>query len=82
MDDAESEQGVEGRGTNAETMDAELLQFEDRLRSRIIMVEADAEFWEHVASDLQSLEACMDAAQVQRFEISVDGLLSRLGLPA
>jgi hypothetical protein len=63
-------------------LDRPLAEFEHCLHAHIAEAGDDQRFWHQVAHDLHRMEAGMDAVQVGRFEIAVDGLLSRLGLPA
>lgn len=79
---ADDGQGIEeeDRAPSGDTMGLALYEFENRLRRHLSLVEEDAHFWKQVAHDLHALETHMDAAQVQRFEIWVDHILSMLGL--
>lgn len=59
-----------------------LAAFEHFLLTHCSVTQSDEELWRCVARGVARLERDMDASQVERFEIAIDFILSRRGLPS
>lgn len=58
-----------------------IAEFEHFLLTHCSITQSEDELWRCVARGIARLEQTMDAVQVDRFEIAVDFILSRQGLP-